>query len=164
MKFKSKICTTREQSERLLALGLKPETADMVYHYTKSRVPALEWELQTKSPTLRGEFWTPKRMTRLAGIHKHADGTLMTGEQVFDSLWGKDIPAWSLSRLLELLPTEIRIDSSENVFGLHHETSDAWLLSYPYVKSFETASPIESCVLAIEWLITNGYFNKEFVK
>lgn len=164
MKFKSKICTTREQSERLLALGLKPETADMVYHYTKSRVPALEWELQTKSPTLRGEFWTPKRMARLAGIHKHADGTLMTGEQVFDSLWGKDIPAWSLSRLLELLPTEIRIDSSENVFGLHHETSDAWLLSYPYVKSFETASPIESCVLAIEWLITNGYFNKEFVK
>ena len=51
MKFKSKICTTREQSERLLALGLKPETADMVYHYTKSRVPALEWELQTKPPT-----------------------------------------------------------------------------------------------------------------
>lgn len=164
MEFKSQICTTREQSERLLALGLKPETADMVYHYTKSRVPALEWELQTKSPTLRGEFWTPQRMARLAGIHKHADGTLMTGEQVFDSLWGKDIPAWSLSRLLELLPTEIRIDSSENVFGLHHETSDAWLLSYPYVKSFETASPIESCVLAIEWLITNGYFNKEFVK
>lgn len=29
--FKSQICTTREQSERLLALGLKKETADMVY-------------------------------------------------------------------------------------------------------------------------------------
>ena len=27
--FKSQICTTREQSERLLALGLKKETADM---------------------------------------------------------------------------------------------------------------------------------------
>ena len=44
MKFKSHICTTREQSKRLLALGLKPGTADMVYHYTKSKVPALEWE------------------------------------------------------------------------------------------------------------------------
>jgi hypothetical protein len=29
MKFNSQICTTRAQSERLLALGLKKETADM---------------------------------------------------------------------------------------------------------------------------------------
>ena len=29
MKFNSQICTTREQSERLLALGLKKETSDM---------------------------------------------------------------------------------------------------------------------------------------
>lgn len=28
MKFNSQICTTKEQSERLLALGLKNETAD----------------------------------------------------------------------------------------------------------------------------------------
>lgn len=28
MKIESQICTTREQSERLLKLGLKPETAD----------------------------------------------------------------------------------------------------------------------------------------
>lgn len=31
MKFNSQICTTREQSERLIALGLKKETADMAY-------------------------------------------------------------------------------------------------------------------------------------
>ena len=30
-KFNSQICTTREQSERLIALGLKKETADMMY-------------------------------------------------------------------------------------------------------------------------------------
>ena len=30
-KFNSQICTTREQSERLLALSLKKETADMCY-------------------------------------------------------------------------------------------------------------------------------------
>lgn len=29
--FNSQICTTREQSERLLALGLKKETADMAH-------------------------------------------------------------------------------------------------------------------------------------
>lgn len=32
MKFNSQVCTTKEQSERLLKLGLKPETADMYYH------------------------------------------------------------------------------------------------------------------------------------
>ena len=31
--FNSQICTTREQSERLLALGLKKETADMFYFF-----------------------------------------------------------------------------------------------------------------------------------
>ena len=36
--FNSQICTTREQSERLLALGIKKETADM--YWTK---PFNEW-------------------------------------------------------------------------------------------------------------------------
>lgn len=31
MNFKSQICTSRSQSERLLSLGLKKETADMYY-------------------------------------------------------------------------------------------------------------------------------------
>lgn len=33
MNFNSQICTTKEQSERLLALGLKKETADCVMMY-----------------------------------------------------------------------------------------------------------------------------------
>lgn len=33
LKFNSAVCTTKEQSQRLLELGLKPETADM-YHTT----------------------------------------------------------------------------------------------------------------------------------
>ena len=33
MKFNSQICTSRSQSERLLQLGLKKETADMVHTY-----------------------------------------------------------------------------------------------------------------------------------
>ena len=32
MNFKTPISTTREQSERLLALGVKPETADLCYN------------------------------------------------------------------------------------------------------------------------------------
>lgn len=33
MEFKSQICTTRKQSERLLKLGLKKETADCALHF-----------------------------------------------------------------------------------------------------------------------------------
>lgn len=36
--FKSQICTSREQSERLLALGLKKETADMYYRWSLDRL------------------------------------------------------------------------------------------------------------------------------
>ena len=35
MKFNSQICTSREQSERLLALGLKKETADCGIYYSE---------------------------------------------------------------------------------------------------------------------------------
>lgn len=31
LKFNNQICTTKEQSQRLLELGLKPETADMAW-------------------------------------------------------------------------------------------------------------------------------------
>ena len=83
MDFKSQIATTRDQSKILLSLGLKPETADMVYHHTNSRVKSLEWELQTKPPTLRGKYWTPERIAKLESpFHKHPDGTLMTGEEM----------------------------------------------------------------------------------
>ena len=39
LKFNSQICTTREQSQRLLDLGLKPETADMSHQYLEA-----EWD------------------------------------------------------------------------------------------------------------------------
>ena len=51
MKFNSQICTSREQSERLLALGLKKETADMFYDYCKDRI-GYTWYLVPKPATL----------------------------------------------------------------------------------------------------------------
>ncbi len=46
--FKSQICTSRSQSERLLALGLKKETADMYYDLSThiTEVPYTRDELQ----------------------------------------------------------------------------------------------------------------------
>lgn len=46
--FKSQICTTREQSERLLFLGLKKETADCYWFYCDI---AKEWKCTILSST-----------------------------------------------------------------------------------------------------------------
>lgn len=175
MEFKSQIATTREQSEQLLAFGLKPETADMVHHYTNSRVESWEWELQAKPPTLRGKFWTSERISNLKNpFHKHPDGTPMTGEEIFDSLWGKDVPAWSLSRLLEMMPPYL--DNYGTLYlcsGLHTEryNNDNSDIAHKYDIQYGINSmterydnPFDAVISSIQWLIDNGHFNKDYLK
>lgn len=68
--FTSQICTSKEQSERLLALGLKKETADM-HHYKWSEG---YWEIQSSPP--RGTepcyipAWSLHRLIELCAIPK----------------------------------------------------------------------------------------------
>ena len=79
MKFNSQICTTREQSERLIALGLKKETADMFWME--------EWKFneKTNEPYFTGEY-----LESIKRSNKWVD--------LRDS-----IPAWSLHRLIEMV-------------------------------------------------------------
>lgn len=74
-KFNSQICTTREQSERLLALGLKKETADMIYRSYGYIID--EWGNKER------RFKTP--------------------QVVNDWIGNYDIPAWSIHRLMEMV-------------------------------------------------------------
>lgn len=68
MKFESQTCTTREQSERLLKLGIKAETADM-HHYKWSEG---YWDIQSCPP--RGTescyipAWSLHRLIELSGM------------------------------------------------------------------------------------------------
>ena len=80
MKFNSQICTTREQSKRLLALGLKKETADMRYY-------ALYISTVDK--------W----------YNKEYPEVLYDGERINNH----DIPAWSLHRLIEMALKDVLI-------------------------------------------------------
>ena len=77
MKFKSQICTTREQSERLLSLGLKKETADMVL----SEYP--------------DGIWRPSLV--------FDDGEDDYDTSLHLEILPNDIPAWSLHRLIEMV-------------------------------------------------------------
>ncbi len=132
MKFNSQICTTREQSERLLALGLKKETADM--------------------------YWTKP----------FGDWITIVGEGNIDE---NNIPAWSLHRLIEMMPKCVRA----------HSSGDDSPRLHPYVPKFDyrgvTIDNIDEILAdfyqhtdlfgniidCIEWLIKEGYFNKEYL-
>ena len=54
LKFNSQVCTTKIQSQRLLDLGLKPETADMAYVYKPKHLADTtfekDWVLQITKP------------------------------------------------------------------------------------------------------------------
>ena len=81
-KFDSQICTTREQSERLLSLGLRKETADMLYR---------------TFGYIEDEEGNQER--------------IYEKPQLCDK-WNKenDIPAWSLHRLIEMLNIQMQTD------------------------------------------------------
>lgn len=66
MKFKSQICTTREQSERLLALGLSANTADMSY-YIDEMYGSYNSYLHPHPPTIKGTVpaWSLHRLIEI---------------------------------------------------------------------------------------------------
>ena len=120
--FNSQICTTREQSERLLALGLKKETADM-HHYRYSEG---YWYIQVCPP--RGDS-------------------------------SSFIPAWSLLRLLSMLPDDAPkiywiLDGASITIEFEDNDSDF----FPHKGDI-----YEGVVKCIEWLIKEGHFNKEYL-
>ena len=95
-KFKSQICTSREQSERLLALGLKNETADM-FIWIDNRIS----EVRNTSYIPQDYFLEYYRE------HLIRDGSVF-------------IPAWSLHRLWELDNINyIRLDNKEEIAKLY---------------------------------------------
>ena len=79
LKFNSQVCTTKEQSQRLLDLGLKPETADMVL------IKELAYDAVAHC-TYDADTYMIRPIDYLVG-EKHRG----------------HIPAWSLHRLLEMI-------------------------------------------------------------
>lgn len=146
MEFKSQICTTKEQSERLLALGLKKETADMVYHYRDSRLEAMRWELRPYPPVLRSNCrFNIEKLN--AFKQKNSDGVVMSGEEYFDVLWGNDIPAWSLHRLMEIAM------KGDKLGCITHNIHQNNVSSY-----------YELVITSIEHLIKIDEFNKDYLE
>ena len=134
--FKSQICTAREQSERLLALGLKKETADCQWF--------LGWD----------DVWQMMPVD-------------------YTGVGNENIPAWSLHRLLCMIPNILKAEKPfENSFSsLMNIIISTLGIAYYYedydenrIYEFECFENLmEASVSAIEWLIKEGYFNKEYL-
>ena len=118
--FNSQICTSREQSERLLALGLKKETADMGIYYSE-----------------------------LYGVDRVFANDLFDEKPTFDV---DEIPAWSLHRILLLIPKEVNIDGFR--FPLR---SDA------VMRMGEADDMYEYLIGVLERTIKEGCFNKDYL-
>lgn len=87
MKFNSQICTTRVQSERLLSLGLKRETADCYLEYVGiDNYGNNVWH----SSTIVNNYRTPD--------------------------YSRDFPAWSLHRLIVLSGMGIIETTTDNIY------------------------------------------------
>ena len=102
MEFKSQICTTKEQSERLLQLGLKKETADMyITNMSNKGINYTDdWQIGSISYCNVMSFWDSK------------------GLQLEKTAWSI-IPAWSLHRLIQMVAdTQLQVGSQ---VGIHVE-------------------------------------------
>ena len=135
--FKSAVCTSREQSERLLALGLKPETADMAYKTIGKVVD----------------------MGEVRWMYQHNPSVVYKG-----IMTEEDIPAWSMHRLIEMMPESIE----HKVYGTLWRTIYAndvfytdWKDNTPVARTLDL---YEHLIFYIEWLIKEGYFNKQYLE
>lgn len=160
MKFNSQICTTREQSERLLALGLKKETADMTWDYSHTMKGIPQYDCRAEST------WDPETFARYVehceklGYFehwKHPDGSQMAPEEVYAEITKKNIPAWSLHRLISVLTNDgIIITFIDNIVIIEKYKV--------FQKSYEFWDDVYDNICdAIEWLINEGHFNKEYL-
>lgn len=86
MTFTSQICTTKEQSERLLALGLKKETADM--GLARDIPIAIEdWKFQDTT-LIDSPAWSLHRLIEIAEVSVRISGVFGYGENnnIYDEL------------------------------------------------------------------------------
>ena len=113
--FNSQVCTNREQSERLLALGLKKETAGM--------------------------FWWDNGYGSCAVISRPAEKE--------DGEYGKVIQAWSLHRIVTMIGESFQ--------------SDGRYFCLPMFGFDKSNNLYDNIIDAIEWLIKEGYINKEYL-
>ena len=91
--FNSQVCTNIKQSQRLLALGLKPETADMCYScrpkHLADTTPEKDWVLQIAKPIGTDiPAWSLHRLIELFtnSVTNESDAYILNTDDAFDAV------------------------------------------------------------------------------
>ena len=133
--FKSSPCTSREQSKRLLALGIKKETADCYWFYCDI---AKEWKSSILSSTQ---------------VFKDYPTTVIPAWSLGRLI--KDLMPQSIGHL------ELAVGSD---YAGYYEDRDNSDLGMHWGYAEETPDMFDNIISTIEWLIKEGHFNKEYLE
>lgn len=145
----NQICTTKEQSSRLLEAGVRPDTADC---YLQRITETDDWSNNNVLDEII-ESWMNK--------------------QVLLDMDGR-YPAWSLSKLIDMMPKSYQDDIDGMVYYLSGNFVELMYASdwikdgegdntYNCAKSFDKENLMDNVVDAIEWLIKRGHLDKKFL-
>lgn len=144
MKFNSQTCTTIYQSERLLKLGLDRETADLfhlrVVGHAEDEFDVNNFVEQTNA--VYGICAYPSEDT---------------------------IPAWSLHKLIDLMPEYIHFDSFEDTkYYLTLRPYCLLKVSYKqdsgnWLYGSESSNLFDAIIDVIEYLILGKHFDKQYL-
>ena len=130
----NKICTTIEQSKKLIELGIDINTADMYYQYFKSYSPS--------NGVTTGHCDIP-----IIGSWKEHHISIPD-----PAMPNADIPAWSLSALLELI-SNWQMQTQDNGIGILYGCKEE-------IKIIEGETPLDVAFQMVVWLKENGYIKK----
>lgn len=142
LKFNTQICTTIEQSKRLLELGLKPNTADMCWVAKKLCFDDVEIPEEERYYVL------------------------FTDKEDNSFLWRYDVdcvPAWSLHRLITMFPYKVNKSSNDaSLLQITRIKDNCYHVGYIGYKVVEMPL-FEAVIRLIEELIKDNIFNKEYL-
>lgn len=143
LNFNTQICTTIEQSKRLLKFGLDADTSDMCWLAKKL------WGDDVEIPE---------------GDRSYILST--DKDDSFCSRYDVDcVPAWSLHRLIAMLPELVGCSSL-----VLYKDSLSYINQNLFINFYSTAyfrdynNLYDNIIDCIEWLIEDGNFNKEYLK
>jgi len=134
----NKICTSIEQSKKLMELGLDVNTADMIYQ------PTMDIDSMSNVGFDKIPLCFPFNRVKECNIQY--------------------LPAWSLSALLRIIPKHIkdfnvlRIDIGEKDFAIWYDEIGYGVNTE--LPNITTECPIDACFEMVCWLLENGYIEK----
>ena len=147
---------------------MRPETADMVILYIDNECNVAGWKDIRKDD--KGQLYYDV----YGETYILRKEILPVDNPYYDHSYQNDCPAWSLSKLIDMMPKSYQDDIDGMVYYLSGNFVELMYASdwikdgegdntYNCAKSFDKENLMDNVVDAIEWLIKRGHLNNKFL-